>query len=280
MEESKLIGIATFLYLGSSVFYLIYLTFQNKIINRSASGLAWLGLLVHTAAIILRWVESYQNGIGHAPLSNLYESMVFFSWSILLIYLIMELKLKRYILGIFVVPLGFVTLAATSLLNSEITPLVPALQSNWLVSHVVSCFLGYAAFAVAFGASIMYLIKLNQEEKDKELGKILSSFPKAKSLEEIAYKVTAIGFPLLTVGIVTGSAWANYAWGSYWSWDPKETWSLIVWLIYATYLHARVVRGWRGKKTALLSIVGFMATLFCYLGVNLLLSGLHSYGSG
>ncbi len=280
MEESTLIGIATFLYLGSSVIYLLFIAFQQRIISRVASGLAWAGLICHTVAIVLRWVESYRLGIGHAPLSNLYESMVFFSWSILIIYLITELKTQKYILGVFIMPLGFITLAATSLLNAEISPLVPALQSNWLVSHVISCFLGYAAFAVAFGTSLIYLVKLNQEEKGKEPGKILAAFPVAKSLEELSYKMTAIGFPLLTVGIVTGSAWANYAWGSYWSWDPKETWSLIVWLIYATYLHVRVVQGWRGRKTALLSIVGFLATLFCYLGVNLLLTGLHSYGSG
>ncbi len=280
MEESRLIGLVTFVYMGSSVLYLLNVVFQNKRIGAGASLVAWAGFLGNTAAIVMRWVDSYRMGIGHAPLSNLYESMVFFAWSIILIYLIMERKTHSYILGVFVVPIGFITMASTSLLSQEIQPLVPALQSNWLVSHVVSCFLGYAAFAVAFGTSIMYLIKSRQESKGSAPGRMTALFPSTRSLEELSYKVIAVGFPLLTIGIVTGAAWANYAWGSYWSWDPKETWSLIVWLVYATYLHARVVKGWRGRKTAVLSIVGFLATMFCYLGVNLLLSGLHSYGSG
>lgn len=280
MEESTLIGLVTFLYMGSSVMYLLFAMFRNRNIARGASLLGWVGLAGTTAAIGLRWVMSYRMGYGHAPLSNLYESMVFFSWAIVLFYLILEWRTKSFSLGVFVMPLGFLTLAATSIMSQEIKPLVPALQSNWLVAHVVSCFLGYAAFAVAFGSSIVYLVKSRQEESGKSPGWLTSLFPSAKSLEEISYKVIAVGFPLMTVGIVTGAAWAHYAWGTYWSWDPKETWSLIVWLIYATYLHARVVKGWKGRRTAYLSILGFLATMFCYLGVNLLLSGLHSYGSG
>ena len=280
MEESTLIGLVTFLYMGSSILYLLHVLFKKEKLGQWASIVAWAGLAGTTAAIVIRWVESYRMGIGHAPMSNLYESMVFFSWAIILVYLILERKMKIFSLGVFVVPLGFLTLAATSIMSQEIKPLVPALQSNWLVSHVVSCFLGYAAFAVAFGTSIMYLVKSNQEQSGAPPGRLTSLFPSAANLEEISYKVIAVGFPLLTIGIVTGAAWANYAWGTYWSWDPKETWSLIVWLIYATYLHARVVKGWNGKRTAYLSIAGFLATLFCYLGVNLLLSGLHSYATG
>ena len=280
MEESTLIGVVTFVYMASSVLYLLCVVFKNRTIGLCASVLAWIGLVGNSAAIGLRWVDSYRMGIGHAPLSNLYESMVFFSWAVMLVYLILERKVKRYSMGVFVVPLGFLSLAATSITSQEIKPLVPALQSNWLVSHVLSCFLGYAAFAVAFGTSIVYLIKSRQERSGASPGRLTVVLPSADRLEELSYKTIALGFPLLTVGIVTGAAWANYAWGSYWSWDPKETWSLIVWLIYATYLHARVVKGWKGSKTAYLSIVGFLATLFCYLGVNLLLSGLHSYASG
>jgi cytochrome c-type biogenesis protein CcsB len=145
--------------------------------------------------------------------------------------------------------------------------------------------LGYAAFAVAFGVSLLYLWKV-KELKVKERARGVSEdslfrrLPSAEVLDEFSYRIIGVGFPLLTLGIVTGAAWANSAWGSYWSWDPKETWSLIVWLIYAAYLHARIARGWRGRRSAWLSVVGFCATLFCYLGVNLLLSGLHSYGTG
>jgi len=156
---------------------------------------------------------------------------------------------------------------------------VPALKSNWLISHVVTCFVGYAAFAVSFVVSILYLFKAGSEKRSpRSAGSFWDFLPSSAALDEIGYKTIAIGFPLLTIGIVTGAFWANVAWGTYWSWDPKETWSLIVWLIYAAYLHARITRGWRGKRAAILSIVGFAATIFCYLGVNLILSGLHSYG--
>jgi cytochrome c-type biogenesis protein CcsB len=170
-------------------------------------------------------------------------------------------------------------MAYASLNPNEIQPLIPALQSNWLISHVVTCFVGYAAFAVSFGVSFLYLFKMKTEKKPaKNPGGLLDYLPASDLLDEVGYKTIAIGFPLLTIGIITGAFWANVAWGTYWSWDPKETWSLIVWLIYAAYLHARITKGWRGKKAAALSIIGFSATIFCYLGVNLLLSGLHSYG--
>ena len=183
--------------------------------------------------------------------------------------------------GFFVVPFALLGMAWAQLgLDSGIEPLVPALQSNWLLYHVITCFLGYAAFAVACGLSIMYLIRERQEDSSagSPAGGIISMFPSIKVLDDLNYKAIMIGFPLLTLGIVTGAAWANYAWGTYWSWDPKETWSLIVWFVYAAFLHARITRGWVGRRAAILSVVGFAATIFCYLGVNLFLSGLHSYG--
>jgi len=208
--------------------------------------------------------------------------VVFFAWTILLIYILIDLKYRQRSVGAFVVPFAFLGMAWAQLqLNDAIEPLVPALQSNWLTYHVITCFLGYAAFAVACGVSIMYLIKVGKEEKNASgspVGGILALFPSARILDDINYKSIMIGFPLLSLGIITGAAWANYAWGTYWSWDPKETWSLIVWFIYAAFLHARFTRGWVGKRAAWLSIFGFAATIFCYLGVNLVLSGLHSYG--
>ncbi len=221
-------------------------------------------------------------GYEQAPLSNLYESVVFFAWSILLIYLLFDLKYKQRAIGAFVIPFAFAGMIwAQWSLDATIAPLVPALQSNWLTYHVITCFLGYAAFALACGVSIMYLIKIGKEEKATEespIGGILGMFPSTKVLDDLNYKAIMVGFPMLTLGIITGAAWANYAWGTYWSWDPKETWSLIVWFIYAAFLHARFTRGWVGRRAAWLSIFGFAATIFCYLGVNLVLSGLHSYG--
>jgi len=157
-------------------------------------------------------------------------------------------------------------------MEKGIRPLLPALQSNWLTVHVITSFLGYAAFAVAFSASIIYLLFERFKGTFENI--------KADLFDEINYRSVTFGFVMLTLGIITGAAWANYAWGSYWSWDPKETWSLITWLVYAAFLHSRFIAGWKGKKTAIISIVGFLVTLFCYLGVNLLLSGLHSYGGG
>ncbi|MBW1646267.1 MAG: c-type cytochrome biogenesis protein CcsB [Deltaproteobacteria bacterium] len=273
--NTHIFSIVTFIYLAGMVVYIGYLAFRSKWVSRVASLILLGGWLLQSFAIALRWYESYQMGIGHAPMSNLYESLVFFSWTIILIYLIIEYKYHLSILGAFVTPFAAMGMAYASIspqVNEKIQPLVPALQSNWLISHVVTCFLGYAAFAVSCGVSITYILKKKQEEKGKKTG-LLASFPSSDVLDDLIYKTIAVGFPLLSIGIITGAAWANYAWGTYWSWDPKETWSLITWFIYAAFLQ-------RGVKAAMLSIFGFVAVLFTYLGVNLLLSGLHSYGAG
>jgi cytochrome c-type biogenesis protein CcsB len=279
MTNSLLFGIATFVYFFAMVLYVSYLAFRSEMLGKVASLSMLGGVVVETAAIGMRWYESYQMGIGRAPLTNLYESLAFFAWTIALIYLVLEKKFKIRTVGAFVAPFPFLIMAYASLNPNDIQPLVPALKSNWLISHVVTCFVGYAAFAVSFGVSILYLFKAGSEKlSPRSTGSFWDFLPSSAALDEIGYKTIAIGFPLLTIGIVTGAFWANVAWGTYWSWDPKETWSLIVWLIYAAYLHARITRGWRGKRAAILSIVGFAATIFCYLGVNLILSGLHSYG--
>ena len=283
MSSSFLFNITTLSYLVSMVIFFVFLGSRNKTIGYAGSIAAYFGFIVQTVAIGLRWKESYVLGVGHAPLSNLYESVVFFAWTIILIYALIDFKYKYRAVGAFVVPFALLGMAWAQLgLNSGIDPLVPALQSNWLLYHVITCFLGYASFAVACGVSIMYLIKARHESATGNVsaGSIVALFPSAKLLDDLNYKAIMLGFPLLTLGIITGAAWANYAWGTYWSWDPKETWSLIVWFIYAAFLHARITRGWVGKRAAILSIIGFIATIFCYLGVNLLLSGLHSYGGG
>lgn len=279
MTNSLLFGISIFIYFFSMVLYVSYLAFRSETLGKICTLALFTGVLVETSAIGLRWYESYQMGIGRAPLTNLYESLVFFALTIAVIYLLTERKFKIKTAGAFVTPFPFIIMAYASLNPNEIQPLVPALQSNWLIAHVVTCFVGYAAFAVSFGVSILYLFKINTEKKPlKKGGEFMTYLPSSNQLDEVGYKTIAIGFPLLTIGIITGAFWANVAWGTYWSWDPKETWSLIVWFIYAAYLHARITKGWKGKKAAILSIVGFSATIFCYLGVNLILSGLHSYG--
>jgi cytochrome c-type biogenesis protein CcsB len=265
------------IYLVSFLGYLIFATSQHRGLGVLGTTILSVGLILHSAGLVLRWIETHQTGYGYVPLSNMYESLVFFSWTIVLIYLILEFKYRQKIIGVFVTPFAFLAIALTSIIpgiDAKITPLVPALQSNWLTIHVTTCFFGYASFAVSFGISILYLIR---DRKEGQAAGISKWLPASPILDEINYKSIVIGFPMLTLGIVTGAAWANYAWGTYWSWDPKETWSLITWFVYAAFLHARVTRDWKGRKAAILSIVGFVAVLFTYFGVNYLLSGLHSY---
>ena len=216
-------------------------------------------------------------GIGHAPLSNLYESLIFFSWTITMFHLVVEWRTKNRTLGVFVTPLSFLALAYASFspgISSQIQPLIPALKSNWLISHVITCFFGYAAFGLSFGLSIMYLMK-RLDTPDRQ-NVFLELIPGQGILDEMNYQMIVIGFLMLTLGIITGSVWAHSAWGSYWSWDPKETWSLITWLVYALVIHSRLIRGWKGKRISILCIIGFACVLFTYFGVNYL-AGLHSY---
>ena len=275
--NTMILSWVTFIYFASAVFYLLKIVTGKELWGPVASFISLVGLIVHTFALILRWFESYKMGIGHAPLSNLYESLIFFSWTIVLLYLVIEWKIKSRNLGAFVVPFAFLSIAYASFspdVNSRIQPLIPALQSNWLISHVITCFFGYASFTIACGLGLIYFLKgLGGDGKPPSFLKFL---PAREILDEISYHSIVIGFIFLTLGIVTGSVWAYSAWGSYWSWDPKETWSLITWLIYAAMLHARFVRGWRGKRMAVMSIIGFCSVLFTYLGVNYL-PGLHSY---
>jgi cytochrome c-type biogenesis protein CcsB len=273
-----LFSVSMYIYLCSFLLYLIFSAIRKSSIGIAATSLISAGLLIHTVGLIYRWVETHKTGYGYVPLSNMYESLIFFSWTIVLIYLLLEFRFKQRIIGIFATLFAFMAIAASSILpgsDATIKPLMPALQSNWLAIHVITCFFGYAAFAVSFGISLLFLIQHRWEGISEGVGWL----PKTNTLDEINYRSIVIGFPMLTVGIITGAAWAHYAWGSYWTWDPKETWSLITWLIYAAFLHARITRDWRGRRMAILSLVGFMAVLFTYFGVSYILSGLHSYAS-
>ena len=276
MTSSLLLSVTTFVYAAASVFYIGAWSFDKRILSKAGLIILIAGFIMNTAGILLRWVESYQIGYGHAPFSNMYESLVFFSWTVCLLYLFVEYKYRERIVGAFATPLIFLAIAYASLspgVESEITPLIPALKSNWLIAHVITCFLGYAGFAVAFGFSVMYLVR----PENAQSSGFMTKLPFLDVIDELTYQMVVFGFLFLTIGIITGSVWANSAWGSYWSWDPKETWSLITWFIYATLLHLRMMRGWHGKRIAWVSIVGFMAVLFTYFGVNYFLSGLHSY---
>ncbi|MBW1837005.1 MAG: c-type cytochrome biogenesis protein CcsB [Deltaproteobacteria bacterium] len=280
MSSSYLLSIVTFVYGLAALLYIVSWIFKKPLPGKIATWTTLAGVAGNTIGMIMRWVESYRMGIGHAPLSNMYESLVFFSWTIAVIYLVIERSYKNRIIGAFATPLAFLSMAYASLspnVSDRIQPLIPALKSNWLIAHVITCFLGYAAFAVAFGVSVMYLVK-RRATGDAE-NRLLARFPDSDVLDEVTHQLVMFGFLFLSIGIITGAVWANSAWGSYWSWDPKETWSLITWFIYATLLHARKMRGWHGKRIAYLSIIGFMAVIFTYFGVNLL-PGLHSYAKG
>jgi cytochrome c-type biogenesis protein CcsB len=277
MSSSFILTVTTYGWFVCSLFYAIVLLFKRSFFGKLAVVGSIAVLLMQLVGMILRWKESYDLSIGHAPITNLYESLVFGSWSVMLVYLLFLRKWRIIELGIIPSLLAFLAMAYASFspnVESRIQPLIPALKSNWLIAHVITCFLGYAAFAVSFGASLIYLAKAKYEDRG-----LFRSVPDIRTLERFNYQVIIFGFLWLTVGILTGAVWADSAWGSYWSWDPKETWSLITWLIYAAILHARSIQSWSGRRIAILSVVGFGCVLFTYLGVNFLLSGLHSYGA-
>ncbi len=276
MDSSLALSTTTFIYALASIFYIGSFSFKQLFLAKIGFVVLIIGFLDNTLGIILRWIESYQMGYGHAPFANMYESLVFFSWTVAILYIFVELKYKESIIGVFASPLIFLAIAYASLspdISSKITPLIPALKSNWLIAHVITCFLGYSGFAVAFGFSIIYFVK----PQNSGAKSIFAKLPSWELIDELTYQMVVFGFLFLTIGIITGAVWANSAWGTYWSWDPKETWSLITWFVYAIFLHLRMMKGWQGKKLALVSITGFMAVMFTYFGVNFLLSGLHSY---
>ena len=250
-----------------------------------------------------RWVVA-----GYFPLSNLYESLLFLTCMLLTIYLYIETKTKSKLIGSILIPVtvlinGFANLTLSPEMQKS-SPLVPALQSNWLMMHVSMMLLSYGTLIMGSLLCILFLVISKFKEVDFKImdnsslplynimldyyeAKLLSpsteisELGKLKLLQSIdnwSYRIIGLGFPFLTIGIISGGVWANEAWGSYWSWDPKETWALITWLVFATYLHARITQGWEGKKTAILGSLGFFVIWICYLGVNFLGKGLHSYG--
>lgn len=257
--------------------YWFYMFVKQEFYGKFASFLVWVAVTFATTGLLVRWFESYLISIdvGHIPISNLYEVFVLFCLISALIYLYYEEKLETKKLGSFVmiiinVAVGFLLWYTFSKEADQIQPLVPALQSYWMKIHVPANFIGYGAFAVAAMVSVAHLLADNKFWREY--------IPSKEILDDMTYKLIAIGFIFFTIATILGAVWAAEAWGGYWSWDPKETWALIVWLNYAAWLHLRLIKGLRGNILAWWSIAGLIITTFCFLGVNLFLSGLHSYG--
>jgi cytochrome c-type biogenesis protein CcsB len=246
--------------------------------------------ILFTITLLARWM-----GEGYFPLSNLYESLIFLSWGISALNLVIESKTKSRLIGSITTPILFFLSGFSSLTlptdMQKAMPLVPSLQSNWLMMHVSMMMVSYATLILGSLLSILYIAfnVFKTEKKQLNLGATIGSemtltkSEKARTslLQTIdiwSYRIIGLGFPFLTIGIISGAVWANEAWGSYWSWDPKETWALITWLVFAVYLHSRLLKGWQGKKAATIGSCGFFVIWICYLGVNFLGKGLHSYG--
>jgi len=213
---------------------------------------------------------------GYTPITNIYESLSFFSLCIAGFFLFLKKIHKIEIIGCIILPVLSALLVWAATFPSEIRPLPPILQSYWLPVHTIFSFLGNAVFFISFFISLFYLI-LERGIKKKKFSNISNRFPSLETLDLINYRCMSYGFPFLTVGIITGSIWASVAWGSYWSWDPKETWSLVTWIVYAILIHNRLAIGWRGRKTAYMMIIGFFSILVTFLGVSFFAGGLHSY---
>lgn len=258
-------------YFAATIVGIVELFKSSRATTRMMLGLAAAGFVIHTIHIILRYFLA-----GHLPITNLHEASSFFAWSITLLFFYVEYRYKVGLLGSFIMPIVFLVMLSSSVLPREIKPLSPVLQSAWLGVHTTLAFIGDAAFAMAAGIGLMYLVQEHFVKK-KHLGSLFQRLPNLQILDEINYRLITIGFPLLTLAIITGALWAESAWGSYWRWDPKEVWSLVTWFIYVFVLHVRLRVGWKGKKAAYLSIVGFLAVLFTFFGVNLLIKGMHTF---
>lgn len=282
-------------YFAASLFYFFYLSFRAKWAGQIATVIALLGLIGHAGSIGFRWASTWADRGWHMPFTNMYEYTSFFAFVIMLTYLIIEVRKKTKIYGGLAAGISFILMGVATIWYNPPGPIPVALQSYWLDIHVLSMVISSGVLGVAFVFAMLYMAK---ERKNRKLipamaggagsAKVaappiekgfLSRFPEAKILDHLSYRTIALGFPIWTIGVIAGAIWAEQAWGRYWGWDPKETWSLITWLIYAGYLHSRVTVGWRGHRAALLATLGFLAVLFTFFAVNLWISGLHSYAS-
>ena len=303
LSENFLVNTAFGLLLVSLITYWSGLAFPEiKTLNKTGVICTLLTNISLFTILLSRWILN-----GYFPLSNLYESLLFLTWSLTLTNIILENKNNSKIISSINIPvcLFIISFASFSLPTAmqQASPLVPALQSNWLMMHVTIMMLSYATLIIGSLLSILFLIIANNNNIELQGGStdpitsqkftlnslnnhgiVLSDINQNKklnlleSIDNLSYRTIGLGFPLLTIGIIAGAVWANEAWGSYWSWDPKETWALITWLIFASYLHSRFTKSWKGKKPAILGSIGFFVVWICYLGVNFVGKGLHSYG--
>jgi cytochrome c-type biogenesis protein CcsB len=299
LSDYQLPVIASFLLCIAMVSYWISLSsLKNLFVVQTSKVLVFISNILFTFTLLIRWIKE-----GYFPLSNLYESLIFLSWGISVIHIFIEQKTKSRLFGALSTPLMFFLSSFSSLTlpieMQKALPLVPSLQSNWLMMHVSMMMISYSTLIIGSLLSILYLffnffnknktivnqeVSLSITENSNSISFLnLTNINNSKlSLLEIvdiwSYRIIGLGFPFLTIGIISGAVWANEAWGSYWSWDPKETWALITWLVFAIYLHSRLIKGWEGKQAAILGSCGFFVIWICYLGVNFLGKGLHSYG--
>lgn len=250
------------LYSCATLGYLIFLVSSSSALSIWANRLVITGFIAHLLSTIHRFSSS-----GHLPITNMQESLSFFSLAIIGTFIVFERKYKVAILGSFVTPPALLMLIASSTLPTEIKQLPPILQSNWFWIHALLAFVSYATFTIACGTAVMYLIQQHFLKK-KRFGALFQKLPSLETLDDISYRCLTIGFPLLTVAIISGSIWSEQAVGNYWNWDPKQTWSLITWFIYAAILHGRLTIGWRGRRAALLSILGFIVLLITFIGME------------
>jgi cytochrome c-type biogenesis protein CcsB len=278
LSSQTAIGWMCFLFFLATAAYWLALLAKSGFAGKTASALTWAAVLMGAAGMLVRWYESYLIGvdIGHIPISNLYEVFVLFSLITALLYLHYERRYATRSMGAFVLivisaAVGFTLWYAFSRGAHEIQPLVPALQSYWMKIHVPANFIGYGAFSLAAMIGVAWLLA--------ERGVLASRLPALPVMEDLMYKAISIGFAFFTIATILGALWAAEAWGTYWQWDPKETWALIVWLNYAAWLHLRMTKGLRGAVLAWWAVIGLLVTTFAFLGVNMFLSGLHSYGA-
>ena len=266
-----LFKITLLLYFAATVLYLIDVIARREQAGKAARWVLVGGFAVHCATLVSRYLEA-----GYTPVANLHESLSFFAWSLVGIFLLFDLRYRMTVLGAFSCPLALVLMIAGGTAPKAVNELNPALDSWWFPIHVILAFSGNAVFTLAFVAGVMYLLQ-ERMLKSKKFSGLFYRLPPLDTLDSMNYKCLTFGFPLMTMGIISGAIWANSAWGGYWRWDPKETWALISWFLYAALLHGRLTIGWRGRRAAIFAIIGFIFLLFTFFGVNLFLSGEHSF---
>ena len=260
-------------YFVATLLYLIGVITRREPLGKVAKWILVTGFAVHCATLVARWLAT-----GLTPAASLYEALSFFAWALVGTYLLFDLRYRIAVLGAFVCPLALVLMIGGTAAPKQIPVANPVLDSWWFPVHVTLAFLGYAVFAVAAMAGVMYLLQ-ERRVKNKQFSGLFYRLPSLDTLDSINYKCLTFGFPLMTMGIISGAIWANSAWGGYWRWDPKETGALVIWFLYAALLHGRLTIGWRGRRAAIFAIIGFLFLLTTFLGVNLFLGGQHTFRS-